>query len=309
MAVDKNLFRKITEYFEEKSELVDSSSFAVYALIRNDSLACFYQNREITGEEPRRFEITLENMLGYLETRKRNMEDLERYAKECASKLYEVGAENIDVEKAYLMTNGSSLPLRVDLTIENKEGRINKTMYIKCFDPTRLLGIELYRLIGETDRRYWFFFNEGIIVEDSQEGEHEFESTERISEREHYKEERIKADLISFYLGLDDLGKKDNYLVASDGKIRIIDFDMMNRVYSDKDIIAIKRQSAEEIGISSEEYDTRYKEEERLLRERVHRKKDRIYQIIGILKSSEDSGIAAIGNYISKNTENLLSKH
>jgi len=79
--------------------------------------------------------------------------------------------------------------------------------------------------------------------------------------------------------------------------------------YTDENIIIIKRQNAKELGMDIVEYEGRFEEEERLLIERIHKKKDKIYHIIKILENSEDFVLEIMGGYIRKNTENLLSKH
>jgi len=298
---NKELPKGIIEYFEGRPELAESSPFSVFYGVRDSSWECFLQNRALTGQEPKAFAITLDTMLGYPETRQKDLENLEKYAKECASVLYGLGVEDIAVEKAYLMTNGSSLPLRVDLSAVNKS-RI-KTMYIKVFDFVRLFGLELYRIIAEADD-YRFFFNKGIIVEDGQKGKHAFELNWNLNNCENHKREKAMINVMSFYMGLHDLAKKDNYVIRPDGGIRVIDFDLME-VYSDDDIAAIKMQTARELGISNEEYKRLHEEEEKLLRTRLLQRKELVLRLINAFDGL-GRDMKRIADYIQKNILSLF---
>ena len=301
----------IKEYFRERPELISSPSYRDFSQAKENTFAFVVQEGwDKISRRYRAFAITPNNMIGFPEARKRSMQSLEENAKECAAKLYGFDVRNIEFNCAYLMVNGSSLPIRLDLTLRNSEADgIRKKMFVKQFDIARLLGLELYSLIGGIDQNYNFFFNEGIIAEDALEGKHEFELECSLIPNPTYKIERIRFDVISFYMGLDDLGKKDNYLITPDGRIKIIDFDVLDRRYTDAEKRFIQAQTSKELGISVEEYEKILKDQERLLRDRILQEKDRIDKLIGMVKVLEDKEMAEIGRYIGENTNQLLAKY
>jgi hypothetical protein len=299
---NQELPKGISQYFRGRPELAESSSFSAFYSARNSSWECFLQNRALTGQEPKAFAITLDTMLGYPETRQRDLDDLKKHAKECASILYGLEAESVIIDRAYLMTNGSSLPLRVDLSAANKI-MTEQTMYVKAFDFVRLFGLELYRIIAGADD-YRFFFNRGIIVEDGQKGKHEFELNWNPNSCENYKREKAMMNVVSFYMGLHDLAKKDNYVIYPNGRTRVIDFDVME-VYSDDDIAAIKVQTARELGIGNEEYEKMHEEERQMLQTRLLQKKETILRLIRAF-GCLDRDMKRITDYAEKNMISLL---
>ena len=308
---DEKLFEKLCEYFRGRPELVDSVPFHTFSRAKEASFVFFSQMVGWEIEDfPKAAPITLETMIGCAETKKKELDSIEAPAKECASKLYRFGVDDIEINGIYLMTDGSSLPVRVDLSIRNgDDNRISRTMYMKPFDPMRILGIELYKLTGGIEQDYEFFFNGGIVVEDNIEGRHEFDINEDLKSNEVYVRSRVREDLVSFFIGLDDLAKTDNYVVAPNGKIKVIDFDTMDMQYSEEQKAQIMAFTAQELGITPEEYKRIFDEEKRNLRLRVMEHRDRIYRICEIFESSDDEVITGIGKYIRQNTDKLLEEH
>ena len=309
--IDEELFTKLCEYFEGRPELVDSVHFTAFSRAKERTLDFVLQERDVFDRGmPKQAPITIGTMLGFPDQKQSLLDGLQKPAKECASKLYKFNPENIEVRGVYLMTDGSSLPVRVDVSIKNgDESAINKTMYLKPFDPVRLLGIELYRLIGGIEEDYGFFFNRGIVVEDNIEGRHEFDISEDLKSGEVYVASRVREDIVSFYMGLDDLVKHDNYVIAHNGRIKVIDFDKMDTEYSEEEKARIKSFTAKGLGITIDEYNELYAKEEERLKRRIQEHKDDIYRICDIFESSEDDVTAGIGKYIRKNTEKMLEEH
>lgn len=308
--LDKNLFERIKEYFKGREELDDSPLYTDFSRAKNSVLNFIYSlpggMNEIPPEQGA-FEINLDNMIGLQESRRKDLEILEESAKGCAANIYGFDPENIEIDKAYLMTTGSSLPIKVELTLRNHDrSGINKTMYIKPFDVARLLGIELYSLIGGIGQSYDFRFNQGVIIENGLEGKHEFELSDETRNDSRYRYERVKFDLVSFHMGLDDLNKPSNYLISLDRKVTVIDFDVLDRRYSEEDKEFIKKQTYEELGMTREEYDAKYAKEEKELRARLLDKKDKIYQIIEIFENSNDLVMQETGRYIKENTDKTI---
>ena len=310
--IDEQLFRKICEYFRERPELVDSTPFTAFNRAKEKCDDFFFRQEEggVIKKKPKKAPITLETMVGSAEDRQAYFDRAVSSAKECASKLYRFGIGDIEIEGLYLMTEGSSWPVRVDVSIKNGEdSRIGKIMYLKPFDPVRILGIELYKLIGGIEQDYEFFFNDGIVVENNIEGRHEFDIDEDLKSNDVYVESRVREDLVAFYMGLDDLRKPDNYVVARNGRIKVIDFDTMDSQYSEEHQAGIKADTAQQLGITVDEYERIFDEKKRSLKTRVMEHRDRIYRICEIFESSDDEVITGIGKYIRQNTDKLLEEH
>jgi hypothetical protein len=277
--------KDIKEFFRQ--DVADLPDFSVFYSVRDSALEGFFMNRELTGQGPKAFEITFDSLIGWPETRRKNTEILAKYATECASYFY----GNAEFQAAYLMTNGSSLPLKVVFDTDCAE----KALYLKPFDLTRLIGLELYRMAEAPD--YCFLFNDGIIAEEAQEGKHEFEIDG--FNNENYKRGRIRMDIFSFYFGTDDLQKRDNYVVSPE-RVRIIDFDVATP-FSDSEIEAIRRSTMQDLNIGEQQYEEIFAEENQLFIRRLT--KDKIVGILGLMKTL---GLAELGSYIGKKINQSL---
>ncbi len=156
-------------------------------------------------------------------------------------------------------------------------------------------------------QKYNFIFNEDFIIENALEGKHEFDLPADIANGNEYKEEMIRADAISFYMGLDDVAKKDNYLVSSTNKIVFIDFDVIDRMYTLAERNSIKENTAKQLSISVEEYKKSYAKQEQRLAILLCQRRDNISLMLDIFKTSRE--LSSLGEYIRANTNNLLQKY
>lgn len=304
---DKTLYERLEKYFRGRSELVETPHYT--SLTRAMDSAIDFLHQKIlydNWKDPKELEITLDHMLGYPEQRQAELEELDTNAKEIVAALYNTTPEHIEITGAYVMYNGSSKPIRLEFSLLTNGSHVDKTIFVKRFDENRLIGLELYDIFGGWEEDYSFAFNQGAIIEQKVEGKHEYDLPFGVQDQPHYVVERVKSDLFAFFTGCDDLGKKDNYLVTSQGRVSLIDFDVMDRFYNEDEIDTIKKLTAEELGITRDEYARIYQEQEDLLRDRISGKKKRLYGLIGVLEQDDDPMIKDLGGYIKRNTDRLL---
>ena len=285
-----SLEEALDAYYAERPEFkLDKATFSGITAATNFTFDYYLQEkaRNPELEKARSVRIVAENMLGYVDQRRKALDNCSKALSVIAAEFLKTKYDPEDVIEASLMVNGSTLPLEVRLN----GGKNKRTIFLKKFDLGRLLGLEIYSLISGS-KEYNYAFNQEMIVEREQEGEHEFEYSPqefaRIKASRNYIQNKVKLDLISFYMGLDDVMKKDNYLVTRKGDIRIIDFDVMDRDYSEDEIMACKEQTAKELGITSEEYKKIYDFQEFLLKQRVKDNREKINILIDLSKHCEN---------------------
>ena len=275
------------EYYKDRSEflLSQDSSFSDIAQAFNMAFQ-FYSQNKLWDDELARAKslgISFDNMLGYPEKRKQSLESMLDTLPGIASDFLGKDYSPEDIEKASIMVNGSSLPLEVRLD----DGEEQDTIYIKRFDIDRLLGIELYSLISGIGD-YNYAFNSEILIEQKIAGKHEFQYSQAdlqdIKNSYNYIMNRVKLDVISHYMGLDDVLKQDNYLLTEGGQINMIDFDVMDRRYTPEDIEACRRHTCDDLQISQDLYDKIYAFEEFLMQSRIKHNKNNINKLKRILQ-------------------------
>ena len=159
------------------------------------------------------------------------------------------------------------------------------TVYVKALDHARLIGNALYALLSGSEPTP-HKVNNHMIVEGKVLGNHLYELTDaqrsELFANPNFVRNKIKNDVLSFKLGLDDLTKEDNYVVGTGGNIVVIDFDVMDAYFNDAMMEQYKAETCSELGISSHEYDELYKFENYLFDKRVHGSQKEIGQIIQI---------------------------
>lgn len=303
------IIEALLEYFKDRLELSkDLVPFSAFGMLRYSSFESLAQKRLDDGfHEPKAYPICLENLVGFKEVREKELSNLNTRAKDIACALYQCAPAAVHIKNAYLMTNASSQPLKIECSIGENDVHLDKIFYIKQFDPLRILGIEIYNILSGIEQ-YRFAFNKGIIVEDALEGKHEFDIDEDLTQNQAYVRNRVQADLLSFFMGLDDLAKKDNYLVSSDRKIKFIDFDVWRGKYKVEEIEYIKAATCRALGIFREVYDVIFAEEMQKLRYRVQEHKDSIKKIINAVQLDRDPESMEIGDNILSNMEDILVK-
>lgn len=252
------------------------------------------------------------NMIGYPTEREQALEQAHNAARVIGSVLYQCPEKALSVDKLKLMVNGSSLPVRAEIHIATANSPVlEQIAYIKPFDRARIVGIELYTLMGCINEDYTYFCNNGVIVENSLRGFHEFERPEiakAIKGLPAYWNSRTKCDVISFVLGIDDIAKQDNYMITEQGDIKFIDFDVMGRCYSPADRCAIRERTRKELGISEEQYDHVFAREESFLRDRIQRYEREIFILLEALIQSDDEQEKNIGLYIKGEVQRVLTE-
>ena len=117
---------------------------------KNAAFEKYYQE---INPEVYAFPITLETMVGYDDQKDRYLDSAKEFVKEYAIQIY---GDNVTVENLFLMVNGSSTPLKADLMVNNKE----KSIYIKEYSATRMLGMEFYSVLGVVGITYPYWFKE-----------------------------------------------------------------------------------------------------------------------------------------------------
>lgn len=168
--------------------------------------------------------------------------------------------------------NCSTNPLKV--TLENSATR---TYYIKEFDPIRVIGLELYNLVGPDNVRYPFAFTAFDIVEPEIEGRHIKDISESemkfIKRSPAYQSDRVLVDIYQERFGLSDIvDGPSNYLVTPGGRLVIIDFDGFNcNMQGPTFNTEMKKQTCTDLGISEATYDKIYKDESLLFNSKVQR--------------------------------------
>lgn len=299
----------LLDYFKDRLELCKGIvPFSAFNNLRQSSFESLAQRRIYDEfDEPKAYLICLENMVGFKDVREKEISNLKTCAKDIACALYRCTTDAVRIKNTYLMTNASSQPIKIECSIGENGVHLDKTLYIKQFDPLRILGIEIYNILSGIEQ-YHFVFNDGIIVEDALEGKHEFDINEDLQQNQAYARNRVQADLLSFFMGLDDLAKKDNYLVSSDKKIKFIDFDVWRGKYQAEEIEHIKNITCRELGIFREVYNVMFAEEKQKVQYRVKENKDAIIKIITAVQLNKDTESMEIGDNILSNMEDMLVK-
>jgi hypothetical protein len=308
---ESEMLESILEYFRQNAQVADAPSFSEFGYPKGLCLRHFQQEAQLENldrDKTKAYEMNVEHMLGYKEMREEAMQRAQQLAKSCAEQLFGFDASRIGIERLDLMVNGSTLPLRAEVRIDG-EGQITHRMYIKEFDLSRLAGLEVYSLTAgiKTDQ-YNFMVGRDIILEEAIEGKHAFEITEDLTADQQYRRSRVKLDLIAGYTGLDDFVKADNSIITPIRDIAIIDFDLMGREYSQRDLELMAQATCDELGMRKEEYKAIYETEQILLKERVFTARRRIRTFAGLLEKTEDDALAIMGSLITKNTKSLLEE-
>ncbi len=200
-----------------------------------------------------------------------------------ASKLLGHRKETISTRSLDLMLHAHTKPLRAGIDIRTPVETKKNRVFLKVFDPTRLFGLEIYRLLGAIGRDYHFITDDNVTLEEGIHGCHEFEispESRRKINSEVYLSQRIALDSFRVNLGLGDLSKQDNYIVSPEGFITIIDFDIMSSNMQKEEIEALKKDSARKLGISRADYDSIFEEQTKLFRLNYAMKKEQVDELI-----------------------------
>lgn len=314
----KNLEEKLNDYYASRFEKITLDEYPGYTKFIDETMSEFLKITEDISDENlhsiktfRILETDIDNNM---------INDFSKYSLKLAEKLYGFNEYQMRINNISLMANGGASPIKVDLEIDCLNEKLKKTMYIKPFDKERLFGLELYNLLGGINKDYNYVFNSQVIVEDKIEGKHEDQimNIDDIRKKDQYKIERIKLDMLSYYLGIDDLIEKDNtleyeivgkeemrydnYLVTEDGRITIIDFNVMNFSFNEEYKTYLKNKTIDELNISEEQYDTIYNDQKKLLKDRFRDERPYLNKLLGIIY---DLGLANPKNVTSKITELL----
>tara|TARA_Y100000310_G_scaffold345407_1_gene464640 strand:+ start:782 stop:1729 length:948 start_codon:yes stop_codon:yes gene_type:complete len=221
---------------------------------------------------------------------------LDTYGALLASKLYDKDPNDIEVVNIDVMVNGNTLPVRYRVKIASIDEE--REFYVKEMDPIRLFGLEAYSRLVEVGEDYNFLFNGDHIVENALEGRSivDMEAGElaALTENRRYVFTRIELDVLQYTIGLTDIfvgqdldptGR--NYLIASDGRIKVIDFDGMTSLKEEQfEVEERKDGTAMELGITRETYDEMYGVIEENVIANFHRNKDHLYKLLDILGDS-----------------------
>lgn len=305
------LNNKLVE-FMKKPELryrdLPSLNDIPYAI--RDTLNYWLQNQN--NSQKSEIEIIPENMLNYEVDRVKNYEKAVKAFQEFIRGFYaNLTPDQVDIQKMDLMVNGSTLPVKVSARLTKGNDKIDKTVFVKKFDYGRLFGLLFYNSIAGIND-YGFVFNENGIVEEQIPGKHshQFEKCELsdLVKKDEYIKERIKLDLLSFYLGLDDVVNPNNHLITKKGRIYVIDFDVMGEVYNEMIRENIKNNTANELNITRKKYDTIFNRENMLLIDRIKSEKDILIPMLDCFWKLEYEGICSHLNIsdIEKNINELI---
>lgn len=197
--------------------------------------------------------------------------------------LNKIDDESTLLESIEIMTHARTKPLRV---------KTNKgTYYVKPFDASRLLGLELYSLLHSAPifSEYWFTRND--IIETQIQGDHEFNIEphilEKLKKTQSYQRGRIQSDIWLSKIGLGDIfptpsfaGRLDNYLVLPDGQIAIIDFDCFDASIEPNAFEQRMEETANELSMTLEEYKHIYNSELSFFMTRLEQNKNEIDELL-----------------------------
>ena len=309
----QSTLNQVMDYFTEKYGCASIPSFSAFIPAIALARQCYQQKQsyEEGFSEPRRFEIKREHLLGYPEHRTRVLDLLKENAQVLTARFYGLHDSQIDVKKVELMTRGSSSPLSLEIAIHNGEARtIRKVCYVKPFDINRLIGIEIYSQLSGAVQDYQFVATRDTIVEDGVYGNHEFEyepnELMRIKGSELYRAGKINLDVLSFLMGLDDTAKLDNFVVSPEGRIRVVDFDVLDRDYTPDEQAYIRDLTAHELGISKVQYDDIYRMQEAFITQNMLRHRESITRLATIMRVSSIPELKQAGMRICASIENLI---
>lgn len=263
---------------------------------KDATLEKYYQERNSETIDPKVYElpITLEKMVGFSDPKIRYLDSAKEFVKEYAIQIY---GDNITVENLFLMFNGTSRPLKADLIVDNKE----KSIYIKDYSASRMLGMELYSILGVVGIKYPYWFNSEHVIEEKRPGFHKFDVPNDDSiGGQNYVLSKIMLDVFAIYTGLDDLEKPDNYLVTTEGDIHVVDFDSMDGAYLDHDVEQIKKQMARDLGIPESSYNHYFGLQTEILFGKVVKNKSKIFNLLEFFNGM-DPETCRVTDYIQRN--------
>ena len=226
-------------------------------------------------------------------------EELEDYSNRLAKGLYP-GSESPDLTLPYLMTNGTRLPIKFSFLM--REGPL-RTVYVKPFELSRIIGLELYNLLsGRAEHGYKFNF--GVIAEKEVLGSHEGILSLDDDLAKKLDEEKFKALNLAMLLGVRDVVEvyddpkvaeqqgtdvqfveKNQLLITDNPGVVLMDFNVMGR-YKAKERDRMLKTLLRDRNMSSEDYARICREQLPEITQRVRRNWDYLMNIVDSLRTA-----------------------